>query len=393
MSTTINEDILNELASGLELPDSTYEKAKGRYEDLGQWLSMPLSGVVRYSPHILPQGSFRLGTAIRPLTNEEEYDLDITCRLESDLNMSNITQAGLRAIIRKDIEAYRQERKIETPIEEHHRCLRLEYKDTIGFHMDIVPCIPDSEINRRVLQEAYSAHSYSESLIKATLFQSSRITDDRRADYQQISIDWLVSNPEGYAQWFEEKMRTRTTIRLLSERAQVDNLPTYKKKTPLQRSIQILKRHRDSMFISDPDLKPISIIITTLAARAYNGEDDIESALTTILEGMERQILPTSPRVPNPVNPSEDFADKWRKPEYWHLHLEENFKRWILQAKVDIKRTISASDPNSLQESVSQRYAVTINDERARELTRSKGTTFSKPVVSIPNNPPKPWRD
>jgi hypothetical protein len=147
------------------------------------------------------------------------------------------------------------------------------------------------------------------------------------------------------------------------------------------------------MFSSDPDLKPISIIITTLAARAYNGEDDIESALTTILEGMERQILPTSPRVPNPVNPSEDFADKWSKAEYRHLHLEDNFRRWILQAKVDIKRTISASDPISLQESVSQRYAVTINDERARELTRFRGTAFNKPVVSIPSNPPKPWRD
>ncbi len=34
----------------------------------------------------------------------------------------------------------------------------------------------------------------------------------------------------------------------------------------------------------DDESKPISIIITTLAARAYNGETDIFTALNNILE-------------------------------------------------------------------------------------------------------------
>lgn len=42
----------------------------------------------------------------------------------------------------------------------------------------------------------------------------------------------------------------------------------------LQRIVQILKRHRDIMFNGDED-KPISIIITTLASRAYRGETNL----------------------------------------------------------------------------------------------------------------------
>lgn len=46
-------------------------------------------------------------------------------------------------------------------------------------------------------------------------------------------------------------------------------VPKYQSnKTPLQRAVQILKRHRDIMFAGDED-KPVSIIITTLAAKAY----------------------------------------------------------------------------------------------------------------------------
>ena len=49
-------------------------------------------------------------------------------------------------------------------------------------------------------------------------------------------------------------------------------VPKYQSnKTPLQRAVQILKRHRDIMFAGDED-KPVSIIITTLAAKAYQGD-------------------------------------------------------------------------------------------------------------------------
>ena len=77
--------------------------------------------------------------------------------------------------------------------------------------------------------------------------------------------------------------------------AQVDDLPAYRWKSPLQRCVQILKRHRDVMFADNLDSKPISIIITTLAGKAYQGEVEIADALDRILSNMGSLINPTVP--------------------------------------------------------------------------------------------------
>ena len=78
------------------------------------------------------------------------------------------------------------------------------------------------------------------------------------------------------------------------------------------------------MFKDDKNAKPTSIIITTLA-RAYNGEPDLYSALNSILSQMGELVNTKNPRVPNPVDPGEDFADRWSMPEYKDLYLEQNF--------------------------------------------------------------------
>jgi hypothetical protein len=51
-----------------------------------------------------------------------------------------------------------------------------------------------------------------------------------------------------------------------------EDVPTYELKTPLQRAIQLLKRHRDVMFVDNLDVAPISMILTNLAGHAYGGE-------------------------------------------------------------------------------------------------------------------------
>jgi len=390
MVNTGNEEILKAMVAAVELPDSAYEKATERYKDLGEWLGLPVSNASKYSPHVLPQGSFRLGTAIRPLSEEEEYDLDITCRLETGLTMDNIAQADLRSLVRKDIEAYRMERGIQAPLGEKHRCLRLEYQDHLSFHMDIVPCIPDSLESRTLLEKAFSQRAYSASLIQKVSPMASRITDDRSLNYKAIPSSWLRSNPEGYARWFEERMLSRTLLKSFQERAQVDALPSFKRKAPLQRAIQILKRHRDWMFKDMPDSKPISMIITTLAAQAYNGEEDIESTLFAVLTGMERMVNQTKPRVPNPVNPEEDFADKWDDPKYARLRLEENFRTWVLQAKADYNRILASTSPEELKKSASN-FSVSLRESEAERLTSGRSLKPAAPTVIIPKDPPKPW--
>ena len=67
------------------------------------------------------------------------------------------------------------------------------------------------------------------------------------------------------------------------------------------------------MFRNDPLVGPISMIITNLAAQAYGGENDIWMATSNILERMPGFVRSTRPRVPNPADPAEDYADKWTK--------------------------------------------------------------------------------
>ena len=107
----------------------------------------------------------------------------------------------------------------------------------------------------------------------------------------------------------------------------------------MQRVVQILKRHRDIMFNGDEN-KPISIIITTLAARAYNKETDVLDALVNVVNSMERHIE-REPRtglyiVHNPVNHDENFADKWVETP----QKQSNFFAWLKQVKQDVEQII-----------------------------------------------------
>lgn len=75
-------ELIKSIIESLELPDSAYEKAKSRYENVGEWLGRDESLCRGNAPHIFPQGSFRLGTVIRPLDESETYDLDLACNLQ-----------------------------------------------------------------------------------------------------------------------------------------------------------------------------------------------------------------------------------------------------------------------------------------------------------------------
>ena len=72
MSEVSQQDNIEEIAKVIDIPDTSYETAYKRYRDLGVWLSDPRAQCSRYSPHIYPQGSFRLGTVIRPIGEDEE---------------------------------------------------------------------------------------------------------------------------------------------------------------------------------------------------------------------------------------------------------------------------------------------------------------------------------
>ncbi|MEZ4601823.1 MAG: nucleotidyltransferase [Syntrophotaleaceae bacterium] len=353
--------VIDNMVKLLELPDSAYDKARKRYEDLGEWFDRDESAVSGNNPHIFPQGSFRLGTAIRPLDESEEYDLDLACKLRDGISKDSHTQETLKKLIGIELEAYRKARGIKNELEPKHRCWRLEYQDDLSFHMDIVPCIPADEKRRKAILESIRKTGLDEYVAGSASQTTISITDDRHEGYKHICDDWNISNPEGYAKWFEYRMNPQQT-RILLEKAQVDDVPLFKKKTPLQRVVQILKRHRDNWSKDNPDSKPISIIITTLAARAYNGETDIVAALGNVLEKMGGLVNQTRPRVPNPVDPEEDFADRWYRPDCLHLRLEEHFNAWLLQARTDFQHITSTTDTEFLCEHIEEKFSLRVNE-------------------------------
>jgi len=386
--------ILKNMIELLELPDSSYEKARKRYEDLGEWFDREESAVAGNNPHIFPQGSFRLGTAIRPLDESENYDLDLACKLRDGISKHSHTQQYLKNIIGRELEAYRVAMDIKKELEPKHRCWRLEYQDDLSFHMDIVPCLPADEVQRTATLASMRISGLNDTVAGSASQSAVSITDDRDKGFKTICSDWNISNPEGYAKWFEYRMNPQQT-RILLEKAQVDDVPLFKKKTPIQRVIQLLKRHRDNWSKDNPESKPISIIITTLAARAYNGETDIVASLGNVLEKMSSFVNPTRPRVPNPVDPNEDFADRWYRSDCLHLRLEYHFNAWLIQAKKDFQHLTSTTDTEFLCEQMKEKFSLRVNQaELKKQLGVSAATVnLITPKVHIIDrqDSAKPW--
>jgi len=386
--------VIDELAACVDIPESAYEKAESRYKDLGDWFSRDEAHCNKFDPHISPQGSFRLGT----VTRADEYDLDFGCRLRSGISKATHTQEQLKQLVGFDLEAYRRARGIEQKLEEMHRCWRLRYKDELPFHMDAVPSIPAENQQRSLLAESMIKHGADAFLARSVTEFSGSITDNRLPNFKQLSPNWRISNSEGYAKWFESRMKLAGTLmekRALEARAAtVDDLPARKWKSPLQRSIQILKCHRDRMFEDNCISKPISIILTTLSAEAYQGEQDISDALEGILTRMNGLVRTDRPRVPNPVNPIEDFADKWYDLAYAHLRLEENFRAWLKQAQIDFGVIGRSLDSDFITEQAMTKFGIPID---TRRLQTALGMGGAPAVITTPKShkiietPARPW--
>ena len=301
--------ILETICEELDITPSQYDDAKKKYTSLSDWLSKPDSELYKYNPEIYPQGSIILGTAVKPLVGDE-FDVDLVCELNisKDSNQSAVKRIVGRRLL--------QNEKYKSILHEKNRCWRLEFAGQ--FHMDILPAIPD----------IYKANGCI-------------LVPDRELK------EWSPSNPKGYAKWFESRMSV--IKRAMLEARAAEDLPNNDYiRTPLQRSVQILKRHRDVVFNDNKENAPVSIILTTLAAKAYNNESDLYEALTNIINRMPEQvdIISGFPAVLNPTNPDENFADKWMKyPERFR-----EFGKWLRKIQEHLSKTLEVPDMKRVKE-------------------------------------------
>jgi len=298
--------IYERLADNLDIPITMSEKAIKSYEAVGKWLG---ECDPEYNIRIMPQGSFYLGTVVKPLSDKDEYDIDLVCLLKNGQLLSEYKIKNLVGNRLKENEIYRK--MLE---KEGKRCWTLDYDE---FHMDILPCVPNQEFFKEpFMTEIKLTHKIIPNLYIPK-----------------------YSNPYKYHTWFEDRMKT-TLMELkkelsIVEKVEIDEITTARARTSLQKSIQLLKRHRDIMFKDNEDNAPISIIITTLAARAYSNENDIYSALENILNILDSFIEIREGNkywIPNPAMPLENFAEKWNEDP----NKKDAFFAWVEKAREDI---------------------------------------------------------
>ena len=285
------EKMLSMLLGGavetLDISPHLQRTAVERYEEVGTWLAERGN-----TWRIHAQGSFALGTVVRPPTKSGEYDIDLVCGLP--LQKESITQAELKQRVGKELLAYRRWKTAAghddgpASCEPRRRCWTLGYPD-LGFHLDVLPSIPDVELP-----------------------PSGILLTDKQLR------DWQPSNPLGYAEWFRGRsleLQTKLHEAARAKSMNVADVPTWQVRSTLQRVVQVLKWHAMMFFTDDPDIKPPSILITTLAARAYRGETDLFAAASHVVATMQDYVEVRDRHfwVPNPAHPSENFADKWKE--------------------------------------------------------------------------------
>ena len=305
--------IYRELANELNISDTLYERALSAYDALSDHIKAHNDS---WDVEVFPQGSFELGTVIRPVNDEDEYDVDMVVLIKVPVFTD---PKELRDVIKGFLE---QHGRYEGNIEEKKQCLRIVYSESAQFHMDVVcakPIIDDNIIDVAKKQECSATYMYSE------------------------------SNPKGYINWFKETMNySRLLLEAKQKRdgvfanTEVQELSLSKLRTPLQQAVQILKRHRDIYFKDRLDDRPSSIIITTLCAKSYEHDkmydwshDNVYTVIKRMLE-LVPCFIETDDNgdyvLKNPSLESENFLYKWKS----NKDLERNFREWIRKATVDI---------------------------------------------------------
>lgn len=339
--------LLEDIARSVDIPESYYAQAVKRYASIGAWLEREESAVACYSPEIYPQGSFLLGTVTKPISGAEEYDIDLVSEL--NLQKTQISQKTLKKLIGNEIKSYVRANNMNSSPGENRCYWTLHYAEGARFQVNILSAVPDRESFKQLIE----SHRYA---MPIGSNYAIAITDNTHPNYTEISPDWPRSNPKGYAKWFRSRMQIQfdAARKSFAESIQrrIEDVPEYKVKTSLQRAIQILKRHRDVWFDKnqsayDENAKPISIIITTLAAHAYNNEVDLQQALLKMVTEMPRYIGYDSndaALIRNPVNPLENFADKWQK----YPIRKACFMDWLKQVQLDLTHALELDDVQSI---------------------------------------------
>ena len=306
----------------LELPPTKWDQAKTAYGSVAKHLAdCPVLG--RFEPRIFPQGSAALLTTVKPL-DREEFDIDLVCHLQR--GDDSLPQAWVKKVVGDRLRAHGTYGKM---LSEYKRAWRLDYAKEAQMHLDITPAVN---------------HSTSR-------FRDLAVTD-------KATRQWHETNPAGYAAEFSKVAAllpqfaaALQELRARAAAADVEPLPDQRPvKGYLRRTVQLVKRHRSLYFERDAERAPISVILTTLAAksyarvvrsgRIYDNEFDVVADTVRSMSAFVEHRWNSEWWVPNDTTEDENFADKWNHDP----KLPAAFDEWHRAAVADFDALASAAD-------------------------------------------------
>jgi len=211
------------------------------------------------------QGSFAMGTIIKPVNPQNEFDADILVYLKND-------EAKKPAEILNDLfKFFKSNKNYENITKQKTRCITLDYKG--DFHLDLVPCIEE----------------------KGEVFICNRETND-----------WEKTDGTGYREWLADK--TRITNGELKR---------------VTRLLKFMRDHKNNITVKSILLTTLLGNCIDEIPKSYFS--DTPTALLKIMEALNGYLKahPLMPIIKNPVLPEENFNRHWDQSKY------ENFRNNI----------------------------------------------------------------
>ena len=399
-------EFTEELFKKIDISPSQYEKAVSHYKAVSICLT---DGDV--ADDIYVQGSFAYGTVIRPFKKGIDADFDIDLVGQKTIEKSGITPENLKTKVRECIEASPNHANLLSK-DEGKRCWTLNYaeKDGIGFHMDVLPCVNESSELISSIINSNVPVEYANTAIALT-----------NKDKTTGIYSWVSGNARGLAKWFYDinlpylapvSIYQRESLVNEGIYASIEQVPDMVLRSPLQRVIQLLKRHRDCRFdmMENENDKPISIIITILTASIAKQQAIYNSTVYELLMAVATELSRFSALlqedyekhawnsgasllirnkdgwiIQNPVNPFENFAERWAENNNAKAKAFFQWVRWV-SSDLLFDNHKSGEHFNVLRES----FGDTVVKELYSALDLNPKSTPS--LITRTNNSPKPYR-
>lgn len=279
----------------IQLPENKYKEINDSYKAIAEYISNNNELAQDVDCSIYYHGSFAINTVIKPLRGDD-FDLDIV--VEFDVSKRSMSANEFYRMFYDTFKTGRY----SSMLEEYRNNVRLNYNS--NYHFDIMPSVP--------LASNSSALS---------------VPDTKRRD-------WVIRSPKTYIDWFKQqtskihgyKIKVSDGRRLImeSETIPLKKPQPYEITPTLIRAVQLLKRMKDVYFKDYKGKRePQSIVITTLAAKFYDGEYSVFEALSNIVKKM-KQKYDNNNRfdVTNPSYPTEVFTEKWHRYSEYYVNYQ-----------------------------------------------------------------------